>query len=46
MLGLLRYHFKIDTDVISDKKKIELFAQLEWVRQEEAKRNPLLQLFK
>lgn len=40
MLAQLRYYFKVDTDKLSDQEKIELFAQLRWVRQEEAKLNP------
>lgn len=40
MQAQLRYYFKVDPDTLSDKRKIELFAQLRWVRDEEAKLNP------
>lgn len=41
MLAQLRYHFKnINVEDLSLQQQIELFAQLKWARQQEAKLNP------
>jgi hypothetical protein len=42
MLAQIRYYYKIDPDNLSDDKIINLFAQLEWVRQEEAKTKTII----
>lgn len=31
MDGLLRYHFKVDTDLLDDEKYCELEAKLSWI---------------
>lgn len=39
MTALLRYHYGLAVDRMPEAKRLRLWAELQWIKQEEAERN-------